>query len=73
MGFNKRFVDTKVIESYLNGGKTLDELFRADAFIFLDNLASEVYRWYDKGLTEEEIKLNIQKYHESKQSQTVNV
>jgi len=73
MGFNKRFVDTKVIESYLNGGRTLDELFRADAFIFLDELASEVYRWYDKGLTEEEIKLNIQKYHESKQSQTVNV
>lgn len=73
MGFNKRFVDTKVIESYLNGGRTLDELFRADAFIFLDKLASEVYRWYDRGLTEEEIKLNIQKYHESKQSQTVNV
>lgn len=73
MGFNKRFVDTKVIDGYLSGGKTLDDLFRADAFIFMDDLASKVYRWYDKGLDENEIKLNIQKYHESKNSQTINV
>jgi hypothetical protein len=59
MGFNKRFIDRKVIERYLNGGSTLDKLFKADAFIFMDSLASDVFRWYEKGLTDEEIKIKI--------------
>ncbi len=42
MGFNKRFVDKKVIETYLNGSSTLAQLFKADALIFMDSLASEV-------------------------------
>ncbi len=44
------------INRYLNEGRSLDELFRADAFIFMDGLASDVYHWYDKGLTDDEIK-----------------
>ena len=73
MGFNKRFVDTKVINTYLESGKGFNDLFKADAFIFMDELGSEVYKWYSKGLTDDEIKLNIQKYHESKESQTTSV
>lgn len=73
MGFNKRFVDSKVIERYFDGGKTLDDLFKADAFIFMDDLASQVYRWYDKGLTDEEIKNKIQEYHNEKSRETSNV
>jgi|LauGreDrversion4_2_1035121.scaffolds.fasta_scaffold117251_6 hypothetical protein len=73
MGFNKRFVDSKVINTYLERGKGFDDLFKADAFIFLDKMGSEVYKWYSKGLTDDEIKLNIQKYHESEESQTINV
>jgi hypothetical protein len=59
MGFNKRFVDKNKIETYLKGGSTLEQLFKADALIFMDSLASEVYKLYSKGVSDEDIKLKI--------------
>ena len=56
MGFHKRFVSKDTIERHLKEGRSLDDLFKADAFIFMDGLASDVWRWYEKGLTDEEIK-----------------
>jgi hypothetical protein len=64
MGFNKRFVDKKVIETYLNGDSTLEKLFKADALIFMDSLASEVYKLYIKGVSDEDIKLKISKLND---------
>ena len=65
MGFNKRFIDIDTINRYLDGKENLDVLFRADAFIFMDDMASKVYGWYDKKLSDEEIKLKIKELHDS--------
>ncbi len=73
MGFNKRFVDTRMIERYLNGEQSLEKLFKADAFIFMDNLSSQVYRWYEKGRSDDEIKNKIKEYNDTKSEQTLNV
>ena len=73
MGFNKRFVDKKVIETYLNGSSTLVQLFKADALIFMDSLASEVYKLYTKGVSDEEIKLKILQINDNEAKETFNV
>ena len=65
MGFNKRFIDIDTINRYLDGKEKLDLLFKADAFIFMDDIASKVYGWYTKKLTDEEIKLKIKELHDS--------
>lgn len=66
MGFHKRFVSMDTINRHLNEGRSLDELFRADAFIFMDGLASDVYHWYDKGLTDDEIKNKLNEKYDTK-------
>lgn len=73
MGFNKRFVDKKVIETYLNGHSTLEQLFKADALIFMDSLASEVYKLHTKGVSDEDIKLKISKLNDEQSEKTTNV
>ena len=64
MGFNKRFIDINTINRYLEGKEKLDILFRADALIFMDDVASKVYKWYTNKLTDEEIKLKIKELNE---------
>lgn len=59
MGFNKRFIGKNNIETFLNGGVTLESLFKADALIFMDNESSKVFEWYNKGTSEEEIKVKL--------------
>ena len=39
MGFNKRFVSREVIETSFNNNKPLSELFKSDAFIFMDDMS----------------------------------
>lgn len=56
MGFNKRFIDKKILEFYIKENKSFSILFKADAFIFLDPLSSKVYDMYSSGTPEEEIK-----------------
>lgn len=59
MGFNKRFIGKNNIETFLNGGVTLKSLFKSDALIFMDNESSKVFEWYNKGTSEEEIKVKL--------------
>jgi hypothetical protein len=56
MGFNKRFVTSETIKTYLEGDNNLKSLFKADALIFMDNQSSKVYEMYQKGLSDNEIK-----------------
>ncbi len=73
MGFNKRFVDKNKIETYLKGGSTLEQLFKADALIFMDSLASEVYKLHSKGVSDEDIKLKISQINDNEAKETFNV
>lgn len=59
MGFNKRFVDSDIITTYLTNNTPLKTLFKADAFIFMDDVASSVFKWFQRGLTDQEIKLKL--------------
>jgi len=59
MGFNKRIVDEEILMKYFEKNKPLKMLFKADALIFMDNISSEVYDLYTRGMSDEEIKLTI--------------
>ena len=59
MGFHKRYVDKDVVNTYLKNGSPLKDLFKIDALIFMDNIASDVFKWHKKGLSDEEIKLKL--------------
>ena len=61
MSFNKKFIDKEKITNYIDNGSKLSDLFNSDAIIFLDETSSKVYDWYVKGLTEDEIKLKLNK------------
>jgi hypothetical protein len=56
MGFNKRLVSKETIESSLNNRNPLSELFKADAIIFMDEVASTAYNLYQEGHTDNQIK-----------------
>jgi hypothetical protein len=56
MGFNKRLVSKETIESSLNNRNPLSELFKADAIIFMDEVASTTYNLYQEGHTDNQIK-----------------
>lgn len=61
MGFNKKFINKETIKIYLNNGLGLKKLFDADAIIFLDKISSKVYYWFTEGVSEDEIKLKLNK------------
>lgn len=63
MGFNKRYVNKKTIETYINENKSLDSLFKADAFIFMDSVSSEIYKLYAKNESIEVIKSKLNEYN----------
>jgi hypothetical protein len=71
MGFHKRFIDEKVVKIYLDTNKELKELFKADAFIFMDETASKVYSWYEKGLTDQEIIIKLDELNGKKSDEDV--
>lgn len=56
MGFNKRFVSTDLIKFSLQNNNSLKDLFKSDAFIFMDDMSYSVYKMYHNGMTENEIK-----------------
>jgi hypothetical protein len=70
MGFHKRYVDKDVVKVYLDTDKELKQLFKADAFIFMDDVASKVFQWYEKGLTDQEIKLKFEELNGKKSEET---
>jgi len=59
MGFNKRLVSEETIKNSLKNKQPLSDLFKADAIIFMDNLASKVYTLHTEGYSDEEIKLYL--------------
>ena len=59
MGLNKRFISEETISNTLKNGDSLKRLFSADALLFMDNKASEVYQLYQQGLSDTNIKLFI--------------
>jgi hypothetical protein len=61
MGFNKKFVNKKIIKTYLNNGLGLKKLFNTDTIIFLDKKSSKVYNWFNEGLSDNEINFKLNK------------
>lgn len=59
MGFNKRLVSEETIENSLKNKQPLSDLFKADAIIFMDNIASKVYTLHSEGHSDEEITLYL--------------
>lgn len=59
MGFNKRYIDLKIIEDYISNGKSLNKLFKSDALIFTDSISSEIYDWFCDGL---DIEIKLKEY-----------
>lgn len=59
MGFSKRFVSSETIYNTLKNGDSLKRLFLADSILFMDNTATEIYKLFEQGISEEKIKLLI--------------
>jgi hypothetical protein len=60
MGFNKRYVTKELTLKHLYSN-TLSTLYdKVDSFIFLDDFSSKVREMYSKGLSNEEIIVNIE-------------
>jgi viroplasmin and RNaseH domain-containing protein len=65
MGFSKRFVSSETIHKTLKSGDSLKKLFSADSILFMDNKATEIYKLFEQGLSEDKIKLLIDEKHSS--------
>ena len=59
MGFNKRFVSKEIIDNVFKNKTSLEEIFRADAFIIMDEYSSKVFELFKRGMTDDEIKTTI--------------
>jgi hypothetical protein len=66
MGFNKRVVNEDIINRHIQKENSLNNLFKADALIFKDDVSLKIYDWFIEGIDIGEIKKNIIKYHESR-------
>lgn len=60
MGFNKRFISEETIKTQIKQNEKLSNLFKADAFIFLDEFSTKVYSLFSEGLDDKTIKKIIQ-------------
>lgn len=58
----KRYYNKNIIFNWLVDGKKLVDIFKPDAYIFEDKISSKVFKWYLKGLNEEEIIVKLNKY-----------
>lgn len=59
----KRYLTIESIKDRLNTGFTFKDIFKADAFIFLDKFASDVYKAYQNGVSEIEVKKQIKNWN----------
>lgn len=62
MGFNKRTIEKETLFRYIENNKPIKPLYKADAFIFMDKLSSEVFDWFYSGISEEEVVKKIKQY-----------
>lgn len=60
---NKRYLTIESIKDKLNTGFTFKDIFKADAIIFLDKFASDVYKMYQNGISEIEVKNQIKNWN----------
>jgi hypothetical protein len=60
---NKRYLTIESIKDKLNTGFTFKDIFKADAIIFLDKFASDVYKMYQNGMSEIEVKNQIKNWN----------
>ncbi len=56
MGFNKRFVDKVLINDFLDDKKNLQDIFKSDAIILMDDIASDTFKLYERKMDETKIK-----------------
>ena len=59
----KRFLTIQQIKTSLERGQTLRELFKADAIIFIDKFATDVYKLFQKGQNEKQILQQIKDWN----------
>jgi hypothetical protein len=62
MGFNKRTIEKEILFKYIESSKPIKPLYKADAFIFMDKLSSDVFDWFYSGMSEEEVVKKIKQY-----------
>jgi hypothetical protein len=55
MGFHKRYIDKNLIETYIVKNKMISDLFKADAFIFMDKESSKLYESFSYKMSNEDI------------------
>lgn len=61
----KRYYNKNIIFNSLTRGKKLVDIFKPDAYIFEDEISSKVFKWYLKGLNEDEIIVKLNKYNKN--------
>ena len=59
---NKRYLSIESIKYKLNTGFAFKDIFKADAVIFLDKFPSDVYKMYQNGVSEIEVKKQIKNW-----------
>lgn len=63
MGFNKRTIEKEILFKYIEKNKSIKPLYKADAFIFMDDLSSKVHDWFYSGMSEEDVIKKIKEYN----------
>jgi len=66
MGFNKRYVDSKLSISALKQNRLKEYYGKSDCLLFEDNISSDIYKLHKEGKTDEEILLIINQNMEEK-------
>lgn len=64
MGFNKRFVDKVLINDFLDGKQNLQDIFKSDAIILMDDIANDTFKLYERKIDETKIKNIIKEKYE---------
>lgn len=55
MGYNKRYVSRETLVESVDDKESLKRLFSADAFIFLDDFSTKIFKMYRSGTKKKEI------------------
>jgi len=66
MGFNKRYVDSKLSISALKQNRLKEYYGKSDCLLFEDYISSDIYKLHKEGKTDEEILLIINQNMEEK-------
>lgn len=56
MGFNKRYISSQKLKSFINNGCSVSMIFNVDALFFMDEKSKDVYEKYLQGVDENKLK-----------------